>query len=1267
MNEIQDTISFGYGTGLNWDDDLMPKGDGKYRKNVSLEEGGHHGVLTRTRGNSQNLNILDQEAAMSSFAPAIVGSYARYSYAMTNDYLWASGTFANAGTALNIKTDSGYYKLFHKNTFTTLVAACENLKSRIESLGDIYIGAVSYTVGAPTTTFNIDILQTCTVQGIQHFVFKYGNNSHTTFYMPGKEIVGTYYDKKDNELYCFWAYDALASPSPWSDNIITVYRYDDDLMEILNSTYLTIPSTLAKWDKQNPIKAVVVSDADDKLLYWTDGVSGIMKINVNTALNTAYGYYGDTYSNHNTDILRKEALSVAKIVPVTGYAPTSGIDGAGEKGSNVDIMKYPCQYMYRYVFDDNEKSNWSTVSESNDFAFECADGYIMDEAKCSQNTIWLTSLTSNTIKYVEMAFRRYLGDSWKSFKVEPVDAFNQALVVFKGVETLMNIADSEANKLFDNIPIQSGTLSLIPSSHLVFGDNTVGYNNVVTDVELTAVAYEPTTIDGPDQPLFYLGFTAASATSKTIDLSHITGNIYVYLETLANSYIFTVPEGSTDQVTPIVDYINNNIVGVDPYIASAACPASTLTINHTSGKWVKGYVCSMVFYEKPSKIKNGATHYTCLFYYDQFGRMCYAQPLDPTYVPFYTEQVAYTNNEYLDALQLEITHQPPVWAHYWSIGYGLSNVQSYKQFLVKVGDFERGNGIFKIETDSVINLTREMLPSLNLSYSYTKGDRIRWIGTLGTTSDDGVTFNRVTLLPEYIDSEIIGLSGEWSEFMVIPDYNSYPTSAALLDAATYVLVEFYTPLKTTEPTFYYETSYKFAVTNPGTATAYHNVTLRQSSDYGITVRNQTAGVTAICYLDKMDFRLHQFWCFDSGVPLSCYMDSEDYSNYYASRMKNIGRSSIENKDARQVRLNNLIWTNAFIPDTRVNGLSNANFTNEKKIDDKFGRITAIEVAGDILTVIQQSKISSVYLGAELAIDANGNQTVSYTGEVIGNVRPRAEDYGSDYKHSILRVGASIYGFDMQSSAVWRTDYNGTQNLTDYGRKMKTYITAKCQTLIASGKENLIVVTGFDYQKQLFYITFKDLSNAANNETLAFHEPTNRWISFYDFIPDMYASIENLQFLTIKSGYLYAHESATATRSNFYGTTYDSLVHATCNIYPSEIKVWNSIKEDANAIWDMPDNDSIVIDEEDIEFTNTIDYTHHKSGMQSRLNSARFRYKNGNFHAAFLNDMTTNGAASQYDLFTGRKLRGRYITCKLENNDNAAVYLRSIQVNGQKSN
>jgi hypothetical protein len=1265
MNELQDIISFGYGTGLNWDDDpaLMPKGDGKYRKNIDIESDSHHGVPVRTRGNNQKKTVIDP-VAMSSWSESVVGDYTRYSAFVSNDSLYASGVLSSAGVVINIKTDNGTYKIYHKNTFTTLLSGCTNLESRIEELGDTLIGPVSYTIGGSSSTFTIDILTASISKGVQYFAFVYGDAGYLNAYMANKEIVGTYYHAKDNELYCFWAYDSNGYTAPWSDNLITVYKYNEGLIEVLNSEYLTIPSTIAKWNKNNPIKAVIVGDGDDKLLYWVDGVNGIMKVNVNTAINTTYGYYGSQYADHDSGANHEEALSVAKIIPDGVYFVQ---EDALSREANIEIIKYPCQFMLRYIFDDYEKSAWSDVSFLSGFDKETAMGYIHDSAHYFGSRLSSDTAQTNTVKYVEVAFRKTLSDTWKIFKTQEDNVLDY---IFTGYEQYTDVADSEANKLFENIPIQSGVITVLPSGHLVFGDNTIGYPNVTLDVTVEAETTStfPTTVDIPE----YIAFTTASSITKTLSLATFTqtGQFYVTIKTTSGSYVIPMNYASSGAFETIASYINENITEL-----TAVGSGDTLTITHDAGAWISGYGCSFPTYAKSdnAKIKNGSTHYTCIFYYDKAGRMCYAQPLDPIYIPFYTEQTTYTNNEYLDVIKLTVAHQPPTWAHSWGIGYGLSNIYGYKQILLKVSDFVRENNTLKIQYNSVLDLTYEFLPNFNLSYQFTKGDRIRWIGTLGTyTASSGNTANRITLLSDYIDDEVLGVDGEWTEYLVVPDYRARNIAdGPTIDAASYVLVELYTPRRGVETTFYYETPYKFDVNNPETSSRYHSVNsdiLTLPTEYGITTVSQDATHDAVCYLSKMDFVLQQFWAFDDGVPISCYVDSEHFSNYFDSKMKSIGRPHIENKDARQVRLNNLIWTNAYIPDTRVNGLSSANFESELKVDDKFGRITGLEVAGDILTVVQQSKISSVYLGAELALDASGNQTLSYTGNVLGSIRPRAENYGSDFKESILRVGQNIYGFDLPSAVVWRTDYNGTQNLTDYSRKMKSYITAKSKALMESGVDNIIVVTGFDFSKQLFYITFRDLSDSTNNETLAFHEPTNRWVSFYDFIPDMYASIESMQFLTIKSGYLYEHDSATATRGNFYGTTYTSEIWATCNQYPSEIKVWNSLKEDANAVWDMPDNDSIVVDEEDIEYTNSVDYTRHKSGMQSRLKSGRFRYKNGMFHAAFLNDMTTNStSATQYDLFTGRKLRGRYITMKFENDDDAAVYLRSIQVNGQKSN
>jgi hypothetical protein len=138
-----------------------------------------------------------------------------------------------------------------------------------------------------------------------------------------------------------------------------------------------------------------------------------------------------------------------------------------------------------------------------------------------------------------------------------------------------------------------------------------------------------------------------------------------------------------------------------------------------------------------------------------------------------------------------------------------------------------------------------------------------------------------------------------------------------------------------------------------------------------------------------------------------------------------------------------------------------------------------------------------------------------------------------------------------------------------------------------------------------------------------------------------------------------YEQWAGTNCNYYGTQYGSEVWAVYNQYPTQPKIFESIMENSNAIWEMPDSHSIIVDDDAIEYTDVRDYTHHTASMQSRLKTNRFRYKNGEFHAGFLRDMGTG--ATQHNLFTGRKLRGKTLVCKLENSSTSNVYLRSVTI------
>jgi hypothetical protein len=63
--------------------------------------------------------------------------------------------------------------------------------------------------------------------------------------------------------------------------------------------------------------------------------------------------------------------------------------------------------------------------------------------------------------------------------------------------------------------------------------------------------------------------------------------------------------------------------------------------------------------------------------------------------------------------------------------------------------------------------------------------------------------------------------------------------------------------------------------------------------------------------------------------------------------------------------------------------------------------------------------------------------------------------------------------------------------------MEAYFKAKAKAFIESGVENVRVMTLWDEEYSLLYVTFIDKVNADNNETVVFHEGSNRWITFAD--------------------------------------------------------------------------------------------------------------------------------------------------------------------------
>ena len=176
----------------------------------------------------------------------------------------------------------------------------------------------------------------------------------------------------------------------------------------------------------------------------------------------------------------------------------------------------------------------------------------------------------------------------------------------------------------------------------------------------------------------------------------------------------------------------------------------------------------------------------------------------------------------------------------------------------------------------------------------------------------------------------------------------------------------------------------------------------------------------------------------------------------------------------------------------------------------------------------------------------------------------------------------------------------------------------------------------------------------NKEVLAYHEPSNRWVSFYDHKDtdgnwlDGYMAYKG-RFFAFLSGAIYEMNSTSANRATFFDKKHDVDVDFVINAVANEVKVFNSIVLHSDGEWTG----------EDIEIPSSLNYP---NGMVSKIPSTEWHEREGKYHAAFLRNMKTRSAsATALDLRSGEPLRGETMYVQLTNTDISKKRLLKVDV------
>lgn len=294
-------------------------------------------------------------------------------------------------------------------------------------------------------------------------------------------------------------------------------------------------------------------------------------------------------------------------------------------------------------------------------------------------------------------------------------------------------------------------------------------------------------------------------------------------------------------------------------------------------------------------------------------------------------------------------------------------------------------------------------------------------------------------------------------------------------------------------------------------------------------------------------------------------------------------------------------SDSYIPNGSINGLSSFRALDYITLNRDFGPIQATRLVDSVFLAICSYKSQSIYVGRDEAIDRSGGVLTTRTDRLLNIAKESRYDLGTLNPESVCVNQGVLYAYDEYSGKVWRYTTGNGQNPIVRGREIFFRDLAKSR--IAGNRQTSKVYGGFQEEFKTYYLTFD------TQFTIGFKEDgeNSGWSGNYSWIPEMHGAI-GLQYLTIKDGTLWLHESDAVDYNNFYGVQYDSNVVAVWAPEGSMVKIpWN-VQEQADSLWSLPL----------IEVEPTDSYP---GGMESRLKANRWHLYEGQYWADFLRDYT----------------------------------------------
>lgn len=988
-----------------------------------------------------------------------------------------------------------------------------------------------------------------------------------------------------------------------------------------------------------------INVVDGQLLYWTEDNESPRKLNIERAKLTMANGIGTTGAYTVFDQQVIEAIKYPPLFPppITVFTDTT-------KNKN-NLINKNIQVKYFYFKDDAEESCCSPISEiSIGIGSQLIDPTISTLPEFSQvnNGIRITLATGHQIdKKIGILVR--FGNTGDFFLVDTLDKdvlgipnFGFYNYEFFNDKLLSGYDLRKSNQLFDNLPQKAKAQEYIDGNRLTYGNVFEGYDNPKNlNVTITPTYTDFTTI----QFQFAIGF------SNLLGIGYVLSFPTTGYTPQVGDIIFidsTTSFSRSLSASDISNYPTSLVANLISEYPSLFYDVSFFGLPAQAVGWSGGVSVTSSFIYRPitplGSFKSGAVHPFGLVYYDfanRSGTTVRNASFD-VYANFLPQQRPLLG-DYIQQIGMDwaIYHQPPEWAtHYQWVYTGNTTVSKFVQFVINNIAIATNGTATELDLIPLADYNENNTTDTVISYSFTKGDRVRFI-TNAAHDAYGI----------YLDVEVLNF-GTGTTITTASTLTTQLISNSGITIAAGTLIEIYTPELQQNEKIYYEFDQAFPIGNAGTATRFH-AGQTQNQDFA-------TGAPALGTFTRGDvwIRPRRMEVTSLGFSVNDYVEDFNISDFYASANWDRGRpnrvtetnQAINGSDEFRAlrRPTTIPFSDIYIPETNINGLSRFYDFNFETYDNNFGSIQKLFSDDRILECYQELKVGIIPIQTKLSTDGSNNVITYQTDQVLNEIRYYEGDFGIGLNpESFASYENQRYFCDVARGFVLRKDKNGISPVSKV-YKIHSFITNLFRSISQyNGRVNIYGVFNRSFARYEF--ATETIPNGTTPSfqdwTRAFVDDSNQkgWVGFMDYHSEFFCE-QDQDILSFKNGILYTHNT-NPLYGNFYGTQFPCEVWTVANASPEIVKFFKSMTQESNSVWDC------------YEITNNL-------GQQSELLGTDFEDVEGVYKASFFKDQLTPNVTDA--LFNGDVLTDCLLFIKMRNASTTYVRLTAITVNASQS-